>query len=61
MTLRSADYRAMYSAIEVDVATWVCNLDAQTMGQPTYDIFQPERDLAVDGSVLANERDRFPQ
>ena len=31
-----ADDRAMYSAIVVDVATWVCNLDAQMMGQPAY-------------------------
>ena len=51
----------MYSAIVVDVATWVCNLDAQMMGQPAYEIIQTDQDLAVDGSVSANERDQFPQ
>ena len=51
----------MYSAIVVGVATLVCYLDAQMMGQPEYEIIQPDRDLAVDGSVSANEWDQFPQ
>ena len=61
MTPHSADERAVYSAIVVDVAMWVCNLDAQMMGQSAYVIIQPERDLAVDGSISANEWDHFPQ
>ena len=61
MTPRSADDRAIYSSIVVDVSSWVCNLDAQMMGQPAYEIIQPERELEVDGSVSANEQDQFPQ
>ena len=61
MTLQIADDRAMYSAIVVDVAMWVYNLYAQIMGEPAYEIIQPERDLAVDRSVSENERDQFPQ
>ena len=45
----------------VEVATWVCNLDAQMMGQPAYEIIQPEQYLAVDGSLSENEQEHFPQ
>ena len=61
MTLQIADDRVLYSAIVVEMEKWACNLDAQIMGQPEYVIIQPERDLAVDGSVLANEKYQFPQ
>ena len=61
MTSCSADDRAMYSYIAVDVATRVCNLEYQMMGQPEYVIIQPDQDLSADGSVSENERDQFSQ
>ena len=61
MTLQSANERAMYSDIVAEVSMWVCNFVAQMMGQSAYVIIQPERELAADGFVSANEQDKFPQ
>jgi hypothetical protein len=51
----------MYSAIVVEVAMCVCSLEAQMMGQPTYKIIQPKRDLAVDWLNSEKALDQFPQ
>ena len=61
MTLWSTNDRVMYSDIVLEVAMRVYIVDAQIMVQPVYVIIQPERYLAVYGSILVNEQDQFPQ
>ena len=52
--------RAMYSASVVDMAVMVCILDAHVMGAPAKCTIQPERDLAVIGSLCASAWRQFP-
>ena len=52
--------RAMYSASVVDMAVMVCILDAHVMGVPAKRTIQPERDLAVIGSLCASAWRQFP-
>ena len=51
---------AMYSASVVDLAVMVCILDAHVMGAPAKRTIQPERDLAVIGSLCASAWRQFP-
>ena len=51
---------AMYSASVVDMAVMVCILDAHVMGAPAKRTIQPERDLAVIGSLCASAWRQLP-
>ena len=52
--------RAMYSASVVDMAVMVCILDAHVIGAPAKRTIQPERDLAVIGSLCGSAWRQFP-
>ena len=51
---------AMYSASVVDMAVMVCIFDAHVMGTPANRTIQPDRDLAVMGSICAFAWRQFP-
>ena len=51
---------AMYSASVVDMAVMVCILDAHYIGAPAKRTIQPERDLAVMGSLCASAWRQLP-
>ena len=50
----------MYSASVVDMAVMVCIFDAHVMGAPANRTIQPDRDLAVMGSICASAWRQFP-
>ena len=58
-SLRLVD-SAMYSASVVDMAVMVCILDAHVMVAPEKCTIQPERDLAIMGSLCASAWRQLP-
>ena len=53
--------KEIHSASVEDSATNVCSLEAHTIGNPAYSVTYPDRDFAVEGSLLTVGLYQLPQ